>query len=43
MPHKKEIKLMGNSKLKKLEANLKVVNKKGTAPFFSKIKKTKKI
>lgn len=41
MPTQKELKLMGNSKLTKLEKNLKIVNKKGTGPFFSKVKKKK--
>ena len=38
MAHKKEIKLMGNRKLTALEKNLRIVNKEGTAKFFSKPK-----
>lgn len=34
MPHKKEIKLLGNDKLDKLEANLKIASSEGTEKFF---------
>lgn len=34
---------MGNRKLTALEKNLRIVNKEGTARFFSKVRKNKQI